>query len=74
MSCFNPLIQYLYGAVTQHWSCISDGFKTLQYVQYMCILRGWVKAVSRRFISYKLLPFVIMYVMTLHPWKRNLHE
>jgi hypothetical protein len=33
----------------------------------------YVKAVSRRFVSYELLPFEIGYVMTLHSWKRNLH-
>jgi hypothetical protein len=32
-----------------------------------------VEAVSRRFVSYELLPFVIYYVMTLHSWKRTLH-
>ena len=36
-------------------------------------VRGCIKAVSRRFVSYELLPFVIVYVMTLHPWKRTLH-
>ena len=35
--------------------------------------RGCVKAVSLRFVSYELLPVVIVYVMTLHPWKRTLH-
>jgi len=37
-------------------------------------LRGCVQAVSRRLASYEFLPFVIVYVMTLHPWKRTLHE
>ena len=37
------------------------------------IARECVKAVSRRFVSYELLPFVIGYVMTLHSWKRTLH-
>ena len=34
--------------------------------------RGCVKAVLRRLVSYELLHFVIVYVMTLHPWKRIL--
>jgi hypothetical protein len=32
---------------------------------------GVYKAISRRFVSYDLFPFVIVYVMTLHPWKRR---
>ena len=35
--------------------------------------RWCVKGVSRRFVSYELLPFVIVYIITLHPWKRTLH-
>jgi iron only hydrogenase large subunit-like protein len=33
--------------------------------------RGCAKAVLRRFVSYELLPFIIVYVMMLHPWKRR---
>ena len=36
-------------------------------------LRECVKAVSSRFVSCELLPFIIAYAMTLHPWKRILH-
>ena len=36
-------------------------------------IRECVKAVSSRFVSCELLPFVIAYAMTLHPWKRILH-
>jgi hypothetical protein len=36
-------------------------------------ISGCVKTVSRRFASYELLPFVSVYVMTLHSWKRTLH-
>ena len=47
-------------------------------VKYIYIYRNenrrCVKAVSRRFVSYELLPFVIVNVMTLHPWKRTLHS
>ena len=37
-------------------------------------MRGCVNAVSRLFVSYELLPCVILYVMTLHPWKCIFHE
>ena len=32
---------------------------------------GCVQAVTHRFVSYDLFSFVIVYVMTLHPWKRR---
>ena len=41
--------------------------------QDFILLRGCVKAVSSRFVSCELLPFVIVYVMTLYQWKRTLH-
>jgi hypothetical protein len=37
-------------------------------------LRGCIKAVSRRFVSYELLPFLIVYVMMLYPWKHTLRR
>jgi hypothetical protein len=46
--------------------------ETKHLLMTFCI-RRCAKAVSRRFVSYELLSFVIVYIMTLHPWKRTLH-
>jgi hypothetical protein len=46
---------------------------TFPWILVTFCIRRCAKAVSRRFVSYELLSFVIVYVMTLHPWKRTLH-